>query len=328
MSFRNLSVFHGSLLVFCLLIAGCSGDGSQSPRTGKLKVTATSGMVADLVRQVAGEHAEVVSLMGEGVDPHIYKPTRNDVKQLMEADVVFYTGLKLEGRMEDTFQQVSRRGKPIFAVADAIPKSELRVPEGMAGHFDPHIWMDVSLWSQCVERVATCLAEADPEHAADYQRNAGIYRAELDELNSWAEQTVQSIPEPQRALVTAHDAFGYFGRRYGLEIRSVQGITTESEAGIRDINDLVDFLVERRIAAIFVESSVSEENILAVIEGAAEKGSQVQIGGELFSDAMGAPGTYEGTYIGMIDHNVTTIARALGGTVSQGGMQGKLSEHP
>ena len=321
-----------NLVLFCagVLLLGCSSDSSpdqaeKSSSSEKLQVTATSGMLTDIVRQVAGSYADVAGLMGEGVDPHLYKPTRNDVKRLMESDVIFYTGLKLEGRMQQTFEQAASRGLAVCPVGEVIPDSELLDADG---HPDPHIWMDSLLWGRCVDRVADQLSEVDPDHAEDYRLNASATREQLDQLHRWASDAIATVPMNQRVLVTAHDAFGYFGRAYGLEIRSVQGISTESEAGIRDINDLVGFLVERRIEAIFVESSVSSENIRAVVEGAADQGVTVRIGGELFSDAMGSTGTYEGTYIGMIDHNVTTIVRALGGDVDAGGMQGKLSEHP
>jgi manganese/zinc/iron transport system substrate-binding protein len=263
--------------------------------------------------------------MGEGVDPHLYKPTRADVKALLDADMVFYSGLTLEGRMTDTFSRVARSGKPVFPVTEGLDEGYLREPPEFAGHYDPHVWMDVEAWSQCVELVRQALADFDPTNADYYQANAQRYQAELKILDDYAREAIASIPPQQRVLITAHDAFGYFSRAYAIPVRSVQGITTESEAGVDDINKLVDFIVERKLRAIFVESSVSPKNIQAIIEGAAQRGWTVKIGGELFSDAMGRPGTYEGTYIGMIDHNVTTIARALGGQVPERGLNGKLS---
>jgi manganese/zinc/iron transport system substrate-binding protein len=263
--------------------------------------------------------------MGEGVDPHLYKPTRNDVKQLLEADVVFYAGLLLEGRMSETFTQIARTGKPVFAVTEGIDEKKLREPPEFAGHYDPHVWMDVKLWSECVSFVAKKLGEYDGKHADEYRVRAQDYLAELQKLDNYARRSIASIPESQRVLVTAHDAFGYFSDAYQMEVRSVQGISTESEAGVDDINRLVELLVSRKIHAIFVETSVSEKNIRAIIEGTAQRGWTVTIGGELFSDAMGKPGTYEGTYIGMIDHNVTVITRALGGTAPPRGLHEKLS---
>lgn len=289
------------------------------------RIVTTCGMVTDIVRNVAGDKAEVVGLMGAGVDPHLYKPTSHDVKQLLAADVVFYSGLMLEGRMADTFTRVGRGGKPVFAVTQGIDERFLREPPEFQGHWDPHVWMDVSAWSECVRFVGEALAEYDPENAAYYRHNVREYREKLAELDAYIRQVIGTIPERQRVLVTAHDAFGYFSRAYGIDVHSVQGLTTESEPSIEDRNRLVDFLVERKIGAIFVESSVSQKHMQAILEDAAARGWHVRIGGELFSDAMGAAGTYEGTYIGMMDHNATVIARALGGTAPERGLHGKLA---
>jgi manganese/zinc/iron transport system substrate-binding protein len=196
----------------------------------------------------------------------------------------------------------------------------------MQGHYDPHVWMDVSAWMKAVEVVARSLGEFDPAHAADYTANAEALNKRLAELDAYARKVIGSIPREQRILVTAHDAFNYFGRKYGIEVRGIQGISTESEAGLQDINRLVDLIVAKKLPAVFVETSVSDKNVRSLVEGAASKGWTVRIGGSLFSDAMGAPGTYEGTYIGMIDHNVTTIARALGGEAPARGMSGGLQE--
>lgn len=288
------------------------------------KIVTTCGMVTDIVKQVAGEHAAVAGLMGEGVDPHMYKPTRNDVKQLLEADVAFYSGLMLEGRMADTFAKVQRQGVSAYPVTEGIDEESLREPPEFDGHWDPHVWMDVKLWSECVGHIAKSLAEFDPAHAADYQSAADEYRAELTKVDDYAKTSIATIPDGQRVLITAHDAFGYFATAYGIEVRSVQGLSTESEAAVQDINNLVDFIVERKINAIFVESSVSEKNIEAIIEGAAQQDWAVTIGGTLYSDAMGASDTYPGTYVGMMDHNVTVITRALGGEAPEKGLNGKL----
>jgi len=288
------------------------------------RIVSTTAMVTDIVQHVVGTHAKVTGLIEAGVDPHLFKPTRGHVKQLSDADLVFYSGLTLEGRMGETFSQLQRSGKAVFAVTESLDKDYLRSPPDFAGHYDPHVWMDVKAWSKCVEHVAECLAKTDPPHADEYRANAAAYRTELAKLDEYVQKSIQSVPESQRVLVTAHDAFEYFSRAYGIEVKSVQGVTTESEAGVLDVNRLVDFLVERKLPAIFVESSVNAKNIQAVIEGAKSRGVTVQIGGELFSDAMGADGTYEGTYIGMIDHNATLIAKALGGQVPERGFQGKL----
>ena len=305
---------------------GASGTAQSDGPTGTYKIVTTCGMVTDIVKVVAGDKANVTGLIPSGDDPHMFRTGRKDVQLLMDADVVFYSGLMLEGRMADDFSKVGRSGKPVFAVTESIEKEYLREPPEFEGHWDPHVWMDVSAWSQCVGFVAKSLAEFDKPNAAYYQKNADDYQAQLKELDAYAKQAISTIPENQRCLVTAHDAFGYFARAYGIQVKAVQGISTTSEAAIADLNALVDFIVEQKISAIFVESSVSQENIKAVIDGCKSKGHAVKIGGELFSDAMGAEGTYEGTYIGMIDHNATRIAHALGGDAPANGFQGKLSD--
>ena len=288
-------------------------------------IVTTTGMVADIVRHVAGDHAKVIGLMAEGVDPHSYTPTTKDILMLSQADVIFYSGLFLEGHMQENFESLKSSGKPVFAITDCLEDSFLRNPSGLEGHPDPHVWMDVAAWSQCVAEVAKQLSVYDKAHAAEYQKNAKAYQTELAKLDEYIKKIVKTIPEKQRNLVTAHDAFGYFARSYGISVRSVQGITTESEPSISDINNLVDFIVKNKVPAIFVESSVSETRIKAIQEGVRSRGSQVVLGGSLFSDAMGATGTYEGTYIGMLDHNATLIVLALGGKAPAKGMQGKLS---
>jgi manganese/zinc/iron transport system substrate-binding protein len=282
-------------------------------------------MVEDVVRQVAGDRAEVVGLMGAGVDPHLYKPTRSDVQRLMNADVIFYSGLLLEGKMTDSLIRAATSGKKVFAVTELLDEQYLLEPEEFAGLYDPHVWMDPSLWARTIDVVRDKLTEFDPAGASIYRENAAAYAKEIAALDAYAERVLTSVPEDQRVLVTAHDAFNYFGRRFGFEVVGIQGISTESEAGVQDIERLVKMLVDRRIGAVFVESTVSERNIRALIAGAKARGHTVVIGGELFSDAMGDAGTHEGTYIGMIDHNATVIARALGGEAPEKGLHGKLS---
>ena len=305
--------------------SGAAGTDAAEARTYPYRITATIGMVADIVRQVAGDRGDVTAIIGEGVDPHLYVPTRSDVAALMEADIVFYSGLLLEGKMTDTLIKVARSGRPVHAVTELVDESVLLAPEEFAGHFDPHLWMDVSGWILAVDAVTGALAEFDPAGADGYRERADAYRATLDELHDYALHAVGSVPEQQRILVTAHDAFNYFGRAYGLEVEGIQGMSTESEAGLDRINRLVDLLVTRQIGAVFVETTIAERNVRALIEGAAARGHTVAVGGELFSDAMGQPGTYEGTYVGMLDHNITTVARALGGEAPERGFQGKLS---
>ena len=287
-------------------------------------IAATVGMVADIVNQVAGDKATVNGVIGTGVDPHLYKPTRNDVAAFMNADVIFYSGLMLEGKMADTLIKVGR-SKKVYAVTELVNKATLLEPEEFKGHYDPHLWMDVSGWIEAVQAVAKSLSEYDPSNAQTYSKNAARYSEELKKLHEYAKRCIASVPEHSRVLITAHDAFNYFGRAYGIEVRGIQGISTESEAGLEDIRQIVDLIVSRDVQAVFVESSVSRKNVLALVEGASARGSKVRIGGELFSDAMGHSGTYEGTYVGMLDHNATVITRALGGEAPEGGMNGKLT---
>lgn len=311
-----------------LAFAGCNKSAEQPNVTvsndDTVSVVATVGMVAELVRNVGGEHVQVTQICGSGVDPHMYKPTRDDVQAIMGAEMVFYCGLMLEGKMADVLAKISR-SKPVFAVTEAINKETLFQPPEFEGHYDPHVWNDVSAWAECVTVVEQELAKFDPKHAEDYAANASAYRAEFTKLHDYGVKVLASVPEQSRVLVTSHDAFNYFGRAYALDVLGVQGLSTESEAGIQRINDLVDLLVEKNVKAVFIESSVSRKNIDALVEGAKSRGHDVVVGGELFSDAMGPNGTYEGTYLGMLDHNISTAAKALGGDVPSGGFQGKLS---
>jgi manganese/zinc/iron transport system substrate-binding protein len=297
----------------------------RGPKAYPYKVGSTIGMVADIVAEVAGDQAQVTNIIGEGVDPHLYKPTRYDVLSLLRSDIIFYSGLMLEGKMVDALIKVATRGKPVFAVTELLDEKFLLEPKEFAGHFDPHVWMDVSGWMKGVDVVAKTLSEWDSKNAASYQANAKTYNAKLKSLNEYVAKVIASIPKKSRVLVTAHDAFNYFGRAYNLEVVGIQGISTASQAGLQDLNRIVDLLVKRNIKAVFVESSVSPKNIEALIEGAKSKGHEVIVGGQLFSDAMGKAGTYEGTYLGMLDHNATTVARALGGKAPLKGLNGKLT---
>lgn len=298
---------------------------AQAPSRAPLNVVTTTGMVADLVRTVGGERVKVSQLMGEGVDPHLYKATRSDMSAMLGADVVFYNGLLLEGKLSDALVRIATSGKPVFAVTELIEESALLQPEGTEGHFDPHVWMDPRAWTKAVEVVRDKLAERDPSGAATYRANAANLQKDIEALDAYAERVLQAVPTERRVLVTAHDAFNYFGRRYGFEVLGIQGVSTESEAGLKQIESLVDLLVTRKIPAVFVESTIPDRSVRALIAGAKAKGHVVTIGGELYSDAMGKPGTYEGTYVGMIDHNVTTIARALGSDAPAKGFRGRLA---
>ncbi len=274
----------------------------------KIEAVCSIGMVADLVSHVGGDRISVTTLMGEGVDPHLYKASPGDVFRLGQADIIFYNGLHLEGRLGEVFEHMARR-KPTVPLALRIADDALLHTE--SGQVDPHVWFDVSLWAETLDAVAEGLSKLDPEHAGEYQSRAEAYRDQLLDLHEDSRQQIAEIPRSRRVLITAHDAFGYFGRAYDLEVQAIQGLSTESEAGVREINDLVSLIVGRGIKAVFVESSVNDRNIRALVEGCWARGHQVVIGGELYSDAMGSPGTPEGTYVGMVRHNVNTIAEAL-----------------
>lgn len=304
-------------------LLGLAGWGAEAQAGDGLQVVATTNIVADAVRNVVGEAGTVVALMGPGVDPHLYQASQGDVRRLAGADIIFSNGLQLEGRLGDVLAHMARR-VPTYAVTELLPVEELLAAEGFGGAYDPHVWFDVRLWMKAVERIRDALVEVDPERAPIYQANARAYLETLAELDAWVRERLAQIPPQRRVLVTAHDAFGYLGRAYGLEVVGLQGISTDAEYGLADVIQLVDLLVERQIGAVFVETSVSGRGIRALIEGAAARGHQVALGGELFSDALGAEGTAAGTYVGMIRHNVETILAALGpegpGGSSQGGI--------
>lgn len=316
------TLLSGLVVLLTFSKAACAD--APTPVKTPYKAVCTVGMVTDIVSRVAGDRANVEGIIGEGVDPHLYQATRADIAKLLAADIVFYNGLMLEGKMADALVKVGRK-RPVYAVTELIDEKKLLEPPEFAGHFDPHIWMDVSLWKAAAQMVAKTLTDFDREGEDVYRTNAENLSRELDALDDYARRAIATVPKERRVLVTAHDAFNYFGRAYDIDVVGIQGISTESEAGIADINRIVNLLVERKVQAVFVETSVSEKNIRALCEGAASRKHQVTIGGSLFSDAMGKAGTYEGTYVGMIDHNVTTIARSLGGEAPAKGMQGKLT---
>ncbi|MBU0743099.1 zinc ABC transporter substrate-binding protein [bacterium] len=310
---------RGSLAILAfgtLLLSGCGCGGNETDRSdGRLQVVATTGQVADLVRNIGGDRVKVTSLMGPGIDPHLYKASAGDVERLRTADIIFYNGLHLEAKMGEVIERMGAR-RPTVAVAEAIPGDRLLSPSAYEGTHDPHVWFDVSSWRLTVAAVAARLAELDPDHADGYRVRAAAYAAELDALHAYALERFRSVPAQQRVLVTAHDAFNYLGRAYGLEVRGLQGISTATEAGTADVQDLAAFIAERRIPALFVESSVSPRAIEAVRQAVRSRGLEVIIGGEIYSDALGDPGTPAGTYLGMVRHNVDTITAALRGEAS------------
>ncbi len=278
----------------------------------KIKIVATTSQIGDLVQNIVGDSADVVFLMGTGIDPHLYQPTRSDISKLNQADVIFYNGLNLEGKMEDLFERLSA-SKKTFSVGDHLFKESLKVLDNEKG-FDPHIWMDVQNWVRASDQIVSYLSELYPKNKDIYERHKDEYVGYLIGLHEHAQASMNSIAPSKKVLITAHDAFGYFGAAYGIEVIGIQGISTESEAGLKRIENTVSLIVDRNIPAIFIESSVGDHNIRAIVEGARARGHNVIIGGILYSDAMGDPGTAEGTYIGMIKHNVKTIAEALGGS--------------
>ena len=290
----------------------------------RLNVIATTGMIADAAREIGGDLVEVRSIMGPGIDPHSFRQTRTDIVALSQADLVLWNGWYLEAQMEAFLLELGQQ-QPVVAVAEALPENLLIGSEDYDGRFDPHIWMNPNLWAHAVRATRDAMIDVHPEGAEAFTANADAYLEQIRALALYTTEVLTTVPVESRVVLSAHDAFNYFGNAYGYEVLGIQGLSTDSEAGLQRIGELVDMLVARQISAVFVETTVADRNIRALIEGAAAQGHEVVIGGELFSDAMGEPGTYEGTYIGMIDHNATTIARALGGTAPERGMAAMLN---
>ena len=307
---RMISTAVTLLIAFAAFGAVCA-----PPRVGAqddpIKVVATIGMIGDAVRNIGGDRVEVTTLMGPGIDPHLYKPTAGDARDFEKADIIFYGGLQLEGRMTEVFEKVSRM-KTVIAVTESIPEDLLHEVSD-SSHPDPHVWFDVTLWMNVVATIGRELANFSPDDAEYFQANTDAYLAQLAELDQWIRSEVARVPESQRVLITAHDAFGYFGSQYGFEVHGIQGISTASEASASSIQDLADLIAERQIRALFVESSVPPATIEAVQAAVESRGWEVAVGAHLFSDAMGEDGTFEGTYIGMVTWNVNAIVSALAG---------------
>lgn len=317
---RRILFAAGAALVLALPADRAAAQMQPEP----LRVVATTGMIADAVARIGNDIVDVQALMGPGVDPHSYRQTRSDIVALAKADLILWNGLYLEAQLEDFLLDLSE-GKRVVAVAEAIPENLLIGSEDHPDRFDPHVWMDPNLWSRAVISIRDALVAAKPDSGNIFHANAEAYLAELHELSGYTTEVLSSVTAESRVAVSSHDAFNYFGSAYGFEVVGIQGLSTESETGLQRIAELVDMLVARNIRAVFVETTVSDRNIRALIEGAAARGHKVTIGGELFSDAMGEPGTYEGTYIGMIDHNATTIANTLGGKAPDTGMRSLLN---
>ncbi|SDM45577.1 manganese/zinc/iron transport system substrate-binding protein [Sediminibacillus halophilus] len=301
-------VFLGVLMV---VLFGCSaGQDAVGSGEEKVKVVTTIAQIGDVAAHIGGDNVEVESLMGPGDDPHLYNAVQGDIKKLDQADIIFYNGLHLEGQMGEIFREM-RQKKPTVAVAKGIPEDQLLTDPQNPGIIDPHVWFDIAIWKQAAEAIRDELIEIDPDNETAYERNTVDYLKDLTELEDYAQERIMEIPEESRVLVTAHDAFNYFGNAFGFEVIGLQGLSTESDYGLTDIQRIIDVLAERNIKAVFVESSVSERSINAVVEGAGEAGHEVKIGGELYSDAMGEEGTVEGTYLGMYRHNIDTIVESL-----------------
>ncbi|MDW3191513.1 MAG: zinc ABC transporter substrate-binding protein [Cytophagales bacterium] len=296
------------LLLISGILLGCQPE--QKPTDGRLNIVTTTGMLHDAVSNIVGDQIAVSSIMGPGVDPHLYKATQGDLSKLNQADLIIYNGLYLEGKMGEILVKLGRR-KPVLAAGEKLADSELISTTEFGSSYDPHVWFDVSLWSKVIGIISEEIQRFDPENATLYQQNTKAYLTTLKALHDEVIKQINSIPKDQRVLITAHDAFGYFGRAYDIEVRGLQGLSTATDFGLRDIAEITDLIIERDIKAIFVETSVSDKAIKAVLSGAVEKGQEVVIGGYLFSDAMGEFGTEEGTYLGMVKKNVSVIVAGL-----------------
>ncbi|WP_018211920.1 metal ABC transporter solute-binding protein, Zn/Mn family [Desulfitobacterium hafniense] len=309
---RKLKRMLGIVLSLILLTAGCSQTADKT-ETGEalLNVVATTTMLADLAGVIGGEHVSINGLMGPGIDPHLYQASAGDVGRMQKADVVVYNGLHLEGKMSELFENLSDQGIFTICIEKSMDRSRLLISEDDGGVYDPHIWFDVTLWKQAAQGVAEGFAHADPEHASSYIANLERYLAELDELDAYIQKRAAELPKEQRVLITAHDAFQYFGNAYGFEVQGLQGISTDSEAGTSDVSALASFIVERRIKAIFVESSVPPKTIQALQAAVKAQGFGVAIGGELYSDSLGGEGSGDETYIKTFRSNIDTIVDAL-----------------
>ncbi len=295
-------------LLTALLVASC---GTADKDEGKLKIVTTTTMVTDMVKNIGGDLVQVQGLMGSGVDPHLYKASEGDVTKLYEADLIIYNGLHLEGKLVEVFEKMNDQGKATLAISEALDKSNLIGSDYFASNYDPHIWFDTDYWTQMVNYVTESLSQMDPENTIAFESNRDRYLRSIDTLKTDIQKKIEELPADQRILVTAHDAFNYFGRAYGFQVVGLQGLSTATEAGVKDVQRITEFIIENKIKAVFIESSVPRRTVEALQAAVKDKGHQVTIGGELYSDALGSAGTKEGTYTGMYRHNVNTIVNAL-----------------
>lgn len=296
------------ILSISLLFFNCINEKKTNE---KLNVVTTTSMITDLVKNIGGEHINLQGLMGSGVDPHLYKASEGDVSKLVNADLIFYNGLHLEGKLVEVFEKMHSNKTKTIAISDALDKNTLIGSEYFASNYDPHIWFNADYWIQATQFVVTKLSEAVPEQKATFKTNGANYIAQLKTLKTKLETTIATLPKEKRILVTAHDAFNYFGKSFGFQVYGLQGLSTATEAGVQDVQKLSAFIIEKNVKSIFIESSVPKRTIEALQAAVNSKGHNVTIGGSLYSDALGNAGTIEGTYIGMFEYNVNTIVNAL-----------------
>lgn len=298
-------------LVVLFVLVICFSCKNDSKSNGKLNVVTTTSMITDLVKNIGGDYINLQGLMGSGVDPHLYKASEGDVTKLVNANVIFYNGLHLEGKLVEVFEKMGTATKTPIALGDVLDKSTLIGSDYFASSYDPHVWFDINYFRQFTKKVTQVLSEKDPDNAANFRANETAYLLRLDNLQSRIKTTIETLPRDKRILVTAHDAFNYFGKAYDFEVVGLQGLSTATEAGVQDVQNLSTFIIENNIKAVFVESSVPKRTIEALQAAVISKGHEVAIGGTLYSDALGNAGTVEGTYVGMFEYNVNTIVNAL-----------------
>ncbi|MBQ0769646.1 MAG: zinc ABC transporter substrate-binding protein [Bizionia sp.] len=296
-----------TLLIFTLILS-CKDSKTDN---GKLNIVTTTTMITDLVQNIGGDHINIEGLMGSGVDPHLYKASEGDVTKLVNTDIIFYNGLHLEGKLVEVFEKMKSAQKTPIALSDAIDKSTLIGSDYFASNYDPHVWFNIAYFKLFAKKVTTILSEKDPKNATNYKENEVKYLEQLDALDSKIKATIATLPREKRILVTAHDAFNYFGKNYDFDVVGLQGLSTATEAGVQDVQKLAAFIIEKEVKSIFIESSVPKRTIEALQAAVNSKGHDIEIGGTLYSDALGNKGTLEGTYIGMFEYNVNTIVNAL-----------------
>ena len=310
---KNFSKITIMILILSILLVGCGNnkDKDKVNENGGLNIVTTTTIIGDAVEAIGGDKVNLEVLMGPGIDPHLYKASAGDMKKMQNADLIIYNGLHLEGKMSDVLEQMEKSSKNTYGAGDLVDRSKLIESEDFEGAYDPHIWFDVELWMGVVEGIGEKIIELDPENRDYYEENTEKYLKELEELHAYTKSRAGELSEEKRILITAHDAFNYFGLAYDFEVRGLQGLSTATEAGTADVRNLADFIADKEIPAIFIESSVPAKNMEALKNAVDSRGFTVEIGGELFSDSLGNPGTEEGTYVGTVKHNINTIVDGL-----------------